>query len=369
MADPASVEEQQKAENELEAIAVGISVSVLAIIASRMMSLDGSVTKAYASMPEDLKAINDVISRGNKALEAKINEIFTRMAKGNDSWAAKYYRVANKEQLSFIDNLRLKALYRNGIKNAIKDARSLTSAMGVVNEDGKFLPIRDAYVEAVGKAAGDMVMGKAAGEDAIRRAVDSLAESGTKVKYANTTRDLYSAVRMNVMGQYKQTMVAMRKVQGDEFGADGVEVTAHSPCAPDHEPWQGRQYTKADFQDIQDELERDIETGANCMHTTYPIILGMSPAISNERLREMNESSWEEVTVTGLNGEERTMTRYQASQYQRRIENSIRKANIKQTVTGQDMSAYIKRTTAAYKDISKKAGLPAMLERTRAFRI
>lgn len=371
MKDPASVEAQQRAENELEAIGVGITVAILAIIVKRLQSFDDKTTvvNAYASMPEDLKAIQAAIERGDKALTEKVNEIFERMAKGNDAWAKRYYDAAKLEQLGFADNLMLKELYDSGLKNAIQDVRSLvnTSALGIADADGVWMPLRDAYTKIVGQAAVDMVTGKEAGEKAVQKAVDSLVRYGVRVKYPNTTRDLYGAVRMNVMDAYRQSMVAMRMQQGLEFGADGVEVSAHSPCAPDHEPYQGRQFSFESFNRIQDALDRDIVTGANCMHTTYPVILGMSPAISNSKLRKMNEDSWKDVTVTGLSGKNLTMTRYEASQYQRRIENAIRQANVKQYVTGEDMGAYIKRTKAAYRAISAQAGLPTMLERTRVY--
>lgn len=371
MKDPASVDAQQRAEDELEAIGVGITVSILAIIVKRLQSFDDKTTivNAYASMPEDLKAIQDAIYRGDKALTDKVEEIFKRMAWGNDEWAKRYYIAANVEQMGFSINPALKELYDSGLKNAINDVHTLvnTSALGIADANGEWMYLRDAYTQIVGQAAANMVTGAEAGKEAVNKAVDSLVRYGVRVKYPNTTRDLYGAVRMNVMDAYRQSMVAMRMRQGLEFGADGVEVSAHSPCAPDHEPYQGRQFSFESFQRIQDALDRDIVTGANCAHTTYPVILGMSPSVSNSKLRKMNEESWKDVTVTGLSGKKMTMTRYEASQYQRRIENAIRQANVKQYVTGEDMRDYVKRTTSAYKAISAQAGLPTMLERTRVY--
>lgn len=88
----------------------------------------------------------------------------------------------------------------------------------------------------------------------------------------------------------------------------------------------------------------------------------------------MRTKSHEKVTVTGLSGKKLTMTRYEASQYQRRVETSIRKMNENAYLLEQaNLTNFakmegqtIRKHMAEYRRISKQAGLPAMVERTKS---
>ena len=247
-----------------------------------------------------------------------------------------------------------------------------TSALGVVDGQGNFRVFARAYREYIADAVSAMKAGQETYQQAVARITRELAQSGLRVQYPSRTMELYSAVRMNVMDNYKATMSELRKMQGREFGADGVEITAHAPCAPDHLPYQGKQYTTREYNEIQDELTRDIETGANCRHRADPIILGISdPAWSDKMREELEKQSTETVTITGSNGMTKEMTRYEASQYQRQMERGIRKLS-EQSYLDPDNKALkdrIDRARGDYRRISKEAGLTTRMERTRCYTV
>ena len=74
------------------------------------------------------------------------------------------------------------------------------------------------------------------------------ADEGLRITYASgLTRRLDSAVRMNVLDGVREVNNGIREQVGKEFGADGVEVTAHALCAADHIDIQGRQFSKEEF--------------------------------------------------------------------------------------------------------------------------
>lgn len=141
-----------------------------------------------------------------------------------------------------------------------------------------------------------------------------------QVQYASGyRRRLDTAVRQNVLDSVRSVNNAMLQALGEDFGADGIEISAHMLCAEDHLPYQGRQYSKKEFEGIQGSLARPFGLW-NCKHTMHPIILGVSqPAYSDEELKRFEEYSTEEIEIEG-----KTMSRYEWSQEQRRTETAIR---------------------------------------------
>lgn len=194
------------------------------------------------------------------------------------------------------------------------------------------------------------------------------ADEGLKVTYASgLTRRLDSAIRMNVLEGVRQVNNGIREKTGEEFGADGVEVSAHALCARDHIDIQGRQFSKKEFELRNEELRRHIST-CNCKHYTFPIILGISkPTYTDKELRHYRENSEKPVNING-----KEMTKYQATQAQRNIETAIRKQKDKyifaDTMGDTEMAEKIKNNInqlqSQYNSISQQAGLSPKMDRT-----
>lgn len=104
----------------------------------------------------------------------------------------------------------------------------------------------------------------------------------------------------------------------DDLSADGWELSAHANSAPDHEPFQGKQYTDKQYQALNDMLIRRIGT-LNCGHNAFPIILGVNePQHTKEELAKFREDNEKGITFEG-----RHYTGYEATQMQRKLERSI----------------------------------------------
>lgn len=379
MVDPATDEAQREAENEIEALAVAIEVAVLAVIARRLGAITKETTRTqlYSEMNKDLAEIDKIIQKGNNALQLKAKELMSRMANANDKWAEQYYKEMDVEQLLFRDNKALSQALKNGTRGALEDiaAQCRTSVIGISNGH-RIAPLKDAYEKIVNEAASSMAIGEATYQAAVNESVATLSDAGLKVVYeSGETRELYAAVRTNVMDAYRTTMVEMRFIQGAEFGADGVEVSAHVPCAIDHEEFQGRRFSYRAFQNVQNSLGRPLVTGANCHHTTYPIILGVGKSQYSKADRErMIRQSNEKVTFIGLSGRELSMSRYNATQYQRGVESKIRKTKTQAELlkqanmpTADVYQEYASTLTSYYKSMSKAAGIGTRMERTKSF--
>lgn len=176
------------------------------------------------------------------------------------------------------------------------------------------------YRDAVDKAVQIVQTGLADYTSAIRGAMKKAAADGLKVVYpSGYSRRLDTAVRQNILDGVRALNQDILDQMGKDFKADGVEISAHELCATDHLPYQGRQYSKRDFERIQNTLKRPFGMW-NCKHTMYPIVMGITePAHTESELTRFAQNSNAEITIDGA-----TMSRYEWSQQQRMIETKIR---------------------------------------------
>lgn len=383
MRDPADIGAQRIAEAAIDAVTNALEIDIFTIVVERLAVLDDmGIIDIYASMPEDVARINRELEQGSKRIQNVTRKTMQDMARANDEWARTYYEASGMEQVSTLNHQALSKTLETATKAATtKIAVMCRSSVFAIGND-RFAPIGEGYKRIVSRAASEMAAGEITGQQAVKNAVKSMVNNGLRVMYrSGVTRNLHTAVRTNVMDAYRTAMTEMREIQGKEFGADGVEVSAHALCAPDHRPYQGMRYpykSRPDYRYTWDEVQnlpaRPLVTGANCGHTVYPVLLGVSsPAYSRQEINELNRKSKEEVTFKGLGGKDLTMSRYDASQYQRQLETTIRKQKEEAYLlrqSGQDASAANKaarRYSSEYKRISGEAGLTPRMENTRIF--
>lgn len=158
------------------------------------------------------------------------------------------------------------------------------------------------------------------------------------------------------------------RVDHDELGCNGWEISAHAGSAPDHEPIQGQQYSDEEYQALNNSLVRRIGT-LNCGHTASPIILGINePQYTKAELAKFREDNEKGITYQGKH-----YTLYEATQKQRQIERSIRRQKrrvLADEAAGDDKHLEQDRTklrqlNAEYRRFSRAAGLPIQRERAQ----
>jgi hypothetical protein len=227
--------------------------------------------------------------------------------------------------------------------------------------------VSEAYRKAVDVAVQTVQSGVTDYTSAIRSALKEAAQEGLRVEYpSGLTRRLDTAVRQNVLdGVHALNQDVLNQV-GKEYGADGVEISAHALCAEDHLPYQGRQFSTKEFDRLQNRLRRPFGLW-NCKHTMFPILLGITePAHTPEQLEQYRINSAEEITIDGV-----TKSRYEWTQAQRRIETAVREqkniANAAKAagdpVARREAQAAINRLQDEYAKISDAAGLYQQPER------
>ncbi len=217
----------------------------------------------------------------------------------------------------------LEQMTQAAIQLATKDFTNLTQTLGMVDcITGRPLPLQDAYRQAMDFAFEQIFTGAADYETAIRQATRKLADRGVvAIDYASgVSTELGAAVRRNMVGGMGLLVEQITQANHDALGCDGWEISAHAASAPDHEPYQGRQYSDAEYTRLNESLKRRIGT-LNCGHYPSPIILGVnSPQYTEAELEEFRRANAEGITYEG-----RHYTAYEATQRRNRFESAIRR--------------------------------------------
>ena len=309
-----------------------------------------------------------------------IEETFDLVAQENVAFAEVYAKAKNMEFVDYKDNDQLKKMVKAiaGETNATFKNISKAKAIGFVLKDSDgnkvFKNLKKTYNDLIDEAVFNVTTGTTDYQSAMRGVMKQLADSGVKIHeekvgYKNGYNvRIDSAVRQNVLTGIRQVNLEVQKQVGRDFGADGVEISAHSPCAEDHLHIQGKQFSNAEFKKLNASLERPIGE-YNCRHFVFSIVLGVNqPSYTNKMLNQMNRESQSIIEYEG-----KKYTAYEATQVQRKLETAIRqqkdiqimaKASGNKELVAESQQK-ITQLTHKYKQLSDVSGLPTKMERMR----
>lgn len=316
----------------------------------------------------DLKEIKKILaSASDKSIE-EIDNMLEVLAQDNDDFAQALFDYQGKESTSYKDDDMLKSILQTSADSMKEDIINI-SKTSAITVNGNSIAIDKAYVKVVNQGIFATQQGYTDFNTAVRQVVKKMAADGVRsVTFSNgSKRRLDSQARMNILEGVKRFNYNYRMAKGEQYGADGVEIDVHFPCAPDHLPYQGKLYSNKDFEKLQGSLKRPIGD-MNCRHSVTPIVLGISePAYSDEEIKEAKELSEKEVTYTDSRGVKRTCTGYEATQVQRRMETKVRRLKDQQSSLkrlGDDMGArevgkQVTRAKKEYYRVSDELGLRA----------
>ena len=346
-----------------------------------MIAPNPEMVNQYADA--DIRAIEKELEKSNESSREEAEKMYLLLAGEVLAFASAFYKAKGMDPP---EDYTKDPVLKSMVDQAVRNGRSLvnlsgTEMIGFVKKQGNrtvFVPLREYYIQTINKAIMAAKDGTVDYYTAMRSTIKELAKSGVrqyegyKVTFASGySRRIDTQVRMNLLDGVRQLNMAMLEQTGKEFGADGVEISAHALCAPDHQRIQGKQYSLAEFERLNRSLERPIGE-LNCHHFATPIVLGVSkPVYSASELREINKRSNAKVSYGG-----KTYTRYEASQRQRQLETAIRYAKDERdacVAAGDKLGATKARKksaalTAEYKRFSEQAGLTVRMERTRSMK-
>ena len=321
----------------------------------------------------DIKAIEKEVARIMGTNQQEIERLFEEVAKENVDFANTFYKARNMDLLQRYTSRSALTSFVDAVKRqALDGTANISNTYMIGFKRGKqIIPLREYYISTIDRAITYVQTGVVDYQSAMRSTVREMAQSGLRrvTWESGYSRRLDSSARMNILEGVRRLNSQMMEETGREFGADGVEISAHGLCAPDHRDIQGKQYSKEEFERLNRRLERPIGT-LNCQHFITPIILGVSkPVYSRKELADINKRSAERIEYKG-----QKMSRYEASQKQRQIETAIRYAKDERNAmiaAGDKLGAAQARKKSAalgaeYKRFCEQAGLTPRPERTRS---
>ncbi|WP_352400135.1 phage minor capsid protein [Anaerotignum sp.] len=318
----------------------------------------------------DVDLITQQLARESGKSIEEVEKLYEVVAQEGLDWTKPFYEAKGIKQIPLSENKVLQNIIQSAAAVTKDTLRNISNTTTVGIRTGKgFEPLGSFYKKTVDQAITAAAAGTEDYKKVIRQAVKDMGNSGLRVRYeSGYTKRLDSAIRQNILDGVSYIAQETAHATGKEFGADGVEISAHSPCAPDHIPYQGNQYSNKEFQELQQRLTRPIGEW-NCRHIAYPILLGVShPANSKAELKEMKRYSNEKIMIDG-----NEYTRYECTQLQRKMETKLRYAReekqLYQAIEDKDLvrgaTEKIRLLSNKYVEVSEKAGLPTKAERTR----
>lgn len=317
-----------------------------------------------------------------------IDDIFLNYVKRDQLFYEKFYKYRNIPFVPFTENTVLKMQTRalaNIVKNEMYDYFRTNLLGFTIN--GEFMNLRDTYNYVIDEAVLNISQGKETFDSSMRSILKDIGGSGLKTVDYKSGRQvrLDSTVRMHLKSKLRELHNELQKIYGEEFGADGVEISVHENPADDHENVQGRQFSNEEFNKLQNgsvaidykgkaySLDHD-DNGShrpisemNCYHYIFSIVLGVSkPTYTDEELKKKIEDNNKGFELDGKH-----YSLYEGTQLQRQLERAIREQKDIQILakSSEDMElvgtaqSNITKLTQKYKELSQVSGLPTKMKR------
>lgn len=323
------------------------------------------------------KILND-LERISELSRKDIENLLEITAKENIAFANTYYEAKAMDKVSYETSKQFQDIVKAVEKMTKGEFTNLskTTALKLLKDNGKplYLDIKKAYNEVIDRCVLAVATGQNNYQKAMYDTIKQLSNSGVKkVYYENEgkkpyARRLDSSVRQNILEGVRQVNIGVQEQVGKEFGADGVEVSHHVNCAPDHIHIDGQQFSKKKFERINNNLTRPIAS-MNCRHFVFSIVLGVSSPLYTKKQLEEDRKNNEK----GFEYEGKHYTLYEGEQLQRKIELAVRQqkdlqiiakaSNDKDTISKTQNN--ITQLTQKYKELSKISGLPTKMDRMR----
>ena len=260
------------------------------------------------------------IAEINGSSAAEINRFIREAAAQSDEFDRKMLGADKGAAIPLEENTQLQKLISAQIAETAGKCENLTNTMGFADHDflGRvyYLSMTDMYRREMDSAHMKVTTGATDYMTAIRQAYNKLAASGVRtIDYESGRSDrIEVAARRAILTSVAHVTHRISEQNGEELGADGWEMSAHSGSRPSHAVYQGRQYTQEQYERI----IKPLISEPNCRHDVFPIILGVSePTYTEEELQNIDQPPF---TYEG-----RTYTAYEASQQMRKMERAMRK--------------------------------------------
>lgn len=323
-----------------------------------------------------IESIKKEIERVTDLTNKEIDNLFYNAGIQSLNHDNSIYSKAGLTPLKLEDNPILEEYIKAAINQTKGELFNFTQSLGFADMVGGkivYKPISKYYHNALDFAQLQISSGVADYNTAIKTAIKKLSQSGLRyIDFeSGWSNRIDVAVRRATLTGANQLSQKITITGMEELGCEYVETTAHAGARPSHAEWQGQVFCFKGKDSKYPSLEEATGYGTgeglcgwNCRHSFFPFFLGIStPAYSKNQLESIDNPLFE------FRGKE--YTHYEATQYQRKIETSIRQSKrelimLKESGLDDDFtntSIRLQRQKALYREFSKKAGLPLQNER------
>lgn len=346
---------------------------------------DWQLNRLY-NMGADKTDIKKHIQEALNLSDTEIEQLYSDTLKEGYLRDESLYRAVGQEFIPFEENMALQQLIEATKQQTAKQLKNITRTMGfaVKQPNGRktFKTVDDYFKDTMDNAVMHVLNGTFDYNSIIRKVTDEMTRSGVRsINYdSGISTRIDVAARRAILTGVNQVTSKISSDNMQKLDTEFVETSWHSTARPTHQVWQGRVFYWDRANPNADKIEAGVlyksfirETGygevdglcgANCRHTFYPFIPGISVrTYTDEQLEELNRQENEKKEYNG-----KEYNKYEATQYQRRLETSMRKYRqdislLKQSGLADDsdevIAAKCKYQTLSkkYSDFSEKMGL------------
>jgi hypothetical protein len=349
----------------------------------RRIKINKEITRAadwqiyrLMQMGESKEHIKKYIQEALKLSDKEIEGLYTGAIEEGYTRSESLYKATGQKFIPFRSNEELQQLIGATMVQTRNELKNITQSLGFATEkNGKlvFTDLADYYQNTLDSAMMDIASGTFDYNTVIKRTVQEMTKSGLRsVDYATGwSNRVEVATRRAVMTGVSQVTGKINEQNAKELDTEYFEVSWHATARPTHQIWQGKVYDKKGLEEICGLGKVDGLAGANCRHTYYPFIPGISERTYTDKELENMNTKENEKTAYG----EKEYTAYEASQKQRQMETLMRKQrqDIKLLQEGEaneediiNAKAKYRITSNEYAKFSEAMELPQQRERIYA---
>lgn len=320
---------------------IGNAIKTISILTPSQAYQIAQILKYGGSYEEIVKELAKVSGKNVQ----DIYKIFEEVAKDNKEFAKQFYTYRGLDYIPYSKDRALQNQVESIARLTADTYKNITNTTGIgllfedINGQMSFKNIQQGYYEIIDRGILAISQGKESYQEQMRNIIKQVGNNGVVLYDSGRTRRLDSAVRMNLLDGLRQLNNETSQRFGQEYGADGIEISVHSNPAPDHTDIQGRQFSIEEYEKLQDGdiakdykgVKRYIEhsksgsyrriSECNCYHKTFNVVLGVSePEYTDKELEKIQKEN-----EKGFEFEGKKYTMYEGTQLQRRIETEIRR--------------------------------------------
>lgn len=379
MFTPSELERMPK---ELERVMSELEERILEDIIRRIRINDEITRSAdwqiyrLVQMGQSTEYIQQQIQQALKLTDAEVKKLYEGAIESGYVRDSNLYEKVGADFIPFKENEELQQLIRAVMDQTKEEMKNITRTLGfAIDLNGKsvFTPMGEYLQRVLDTAVMEVTTGTFDYNTTLKRVVNEMTKSGVRsVDYETRhSNRIEVAARRALMTGVNQVVGHINERNADALDTDFFEVSWHATARPSHQEWQGRVYTRKELTDICGLGTVTGLHGANCYHSYFPFIPGISKRQwTDEQLDEMNNKENEPKVYKG-----KEYTTYEATQRQRQLETLMRsqRRKIKLLKSGGadeddivNAMAKYRATMSQYTAFSKQMGLQQQRERIYA---